>query len=115
MGRDKSVIAYWGEEVPYRHMRIRGRHGIAIFFSEGIEFREFSTSSDPVDDSHKGEGLLKWDISVEKQRVRDVIKGGNMIDLGEDGTIWSNTVRFGVACKWSEILWLDGGNERGDG
>ena len=74
MGSDKSVLAYWGEEVPYRHMRIRGRHGIAIFFSEGIEFREFSTSSDPVDDSHKGEGLLKWDISVEKQRVRDVIK-----------------------------------------
>ena len=53
--RDKSVVNYWGEEVVFKHMGIRPKHGNARFSSEGIEIREFSTSSDPEDDPHKGE------------------------------------------------------------
>ena len=40
------------------------------------------------------------------------LRTGDVMDVGEGGTIWDGTVRYGLVCKWSDVLWLDGGNEK---
>ena len=39
------------------------------------------------------------------------LRTGDVMDVGEGGILWDSTVRFGLVCEWSDVMWLDGGSE----
>ena len=39
------------------------------------------------------------------------LRTGDVIDVGEGGILWDSTVRYGLVCEWSNVMWLDGGSE----
>ncbi|MGC8618814.1 MAG: hypothetical protein ACP5UZ_08830 [Thermoplasmata archaeon] len=42
---------------------------------------------------------------------REFLRTGDVIDVGEGGILWDSTVRYGLVCERSNVLWLDGGRE----
>lgn len=50
-------------------------------------------------------------------RCRDVrgfrgfLRSGDVLDVGEGGTVFDCTVRYGIVTRLGEVLWLDGSNE----
>ena len=39
------------------------------------------------------------------------LRTGDVVDVGEGGILWDSTVRYGLVCEWSDVVWLDGGSE----
>ncbi len=39
------------------------------------------------------------------------LRTGDVMDVGEGGILWDGTVRYGLVCEWSDVVWLDGGSE----
>jgi hypothetical protein len=39
------------------------------------------------------------------------LREGDVVDVGEGGTIWDHDVRWGVVTKLGDVLYLEGGNE----
>ena len=39
------------------------------------------------------------------------LRTGDVMDVGDGGILWDSTVRFGLVCEWSDVVWLDGGSE----
>ena len=40
-----------------------------------------------------------------------ILRMGDVIDAGDGGILWDSTVRYGLVCEWSGVLWLDGGGK----
>ena len=39
------------------------------------------------------------------------LRTGDVMDVGEGGILWDSSVRYGLVCEWSDVMWLDGGSE----
>ena len=39
------------------------------------------------------------------------LRTGDVMDVGEGGILWDSSVRYGLVCEWSDVVWLDGGSE----
>jgi len=40
-----------------------------------------------------------------------ILRMGDIIDVGEGGTLWDSTIRYGLVCEWSDVLWFENGRE----
>jgi hypothetical protein len=40
-----------------------------------------------------------------------ILRMGDVIDVGSGGTLWDSTIRYGLVCEWSDVLWLENGRE----
>jgi hypothetical protein len=43
---------------------------------------------------------------------RGMVRVGDVLDVGEGGTSWDKTVRYGTVDEWGDVIYLTDGNER---
>jgi hypothetical protein len=54
---------------------------------------------------------LAQDSGAQPRAFNHVVRVGDVIDVGEGGTPWDASVRFGVVDEWGVITYLEGGGE----
>ncbi len=57
------------------------------------------------------EGLLGGAAAGSIWMFSGFLRTGDVVDVGEGGILWDSTVRYGLVCEWSNVMWLDGGSE----
>lgn len=54
---------------------------------------------------------MNTDVHRDVRGFNAVVRRGDVIDVGEGGTYWDPTVRWGVVVEHGYILWLADGKE----
>lgn len=85
-------------------VEVEGKEKIMVFSPEDAKVVEREMFTEPYegmdDDAHK-----------DVRGFSEMVRRGDVMDVGPGGTYWDKEVRWGVVKRHGEIVWLDKGEE----
>ena len=84
---------------------LRWKRTLSILYLDEGEIMRREMHLEPV------EGTLDGAPAGSVWMFSGFLRTGDMMDVGEGGILWDGTVRYGLVCEWSNVMWLDGGSE----
>ena len=84
---------------------LRWKRTLTVLYMDEGEIMRMEMHLNPV------EGPLGESAPGSVRMFSGFLRTGDVMDVGEGGILWDSTVRFGLVCEWSDVMWLDGGSE----
>lgn len=84
---------------------LRWKRTLSILYLDEGEIMRREMHLEPV------EGTLDGAPAGSVWMFSGFLRTGDMMDVGEGGILWDSSVRYGLVCEWSNVMWLDGGSE----